>query len=204
MDFPHTVPTGYFRQGDDVLLGVRNNTLKIRNIRYNPRVSLMIESGSTRQDIKGVMIQGNAAVIDDPDEFLHYAREAAKLRGVAEADLPTEPRPGAAYIKVTPHKIRSWDYSGRTLGNQRLTCHDYCNCNRSRRFDSLLPGRQRHNGPAQSQFPLAEFGKSLDDADLDEWFEAFAERNSDMAEYEISNTGHSADSGTYRLPRLNV
>ena len=38
--------------------------------------------------------------------------------------------------------------------------------------------------------PLAEFGKSLNDADLDEWFEAFAERNSDMAEYEISNTGH--------------
>ena len=38
--------------------------------------------------------------------------------------------------------------------------------------------------------PLAEFGKSLDDADLDEWFAAFAERNSDMAEYEISNTGH--------------
>ena len=29
--FPHTVPTGYFRLGDDVLLGVRNNTLKIRN-----------------------------------------------------------------------------------------------------------------------------------------------------------------------------
>ena len=38
--------------------------------------------------------------------------------------------------------------------------------------------------------PLAEFGKSLDDADLDEWFEAFAERNCAMAEYEISSTGH--------------
>ena len=105
------MPTGYFRLGDEVLLGVRNNTLKIRNIRYNPQVSLMIESGTTRQDIKGVMIQGNATVIDGPDEFLHYAREAAKLRGVPEADLPTEPRPGAAYIKVSPHKIRSWDYS---------------------------------------------------------------------------------------------
>ena len=38
--------------------------------------------------------------------------------------------------------------------------------------------------------PLAEFGKSLNDPDLDEWFEAFAERNSDMYEYEISSTGH--------------
>ena len=38
--------------------------------------------------------------------------------------------------------------------------------------------------------PLAEFGKSLDDPDLDQWFEGFSARNSDMAEYEISNTGH--------------
>ena len=44
--------------------------------------------------------------------------------------------------------------------------------------------------PSTFAIPLAEFGRSLDDADLDEWFEAFAERNSDMAEYEISSTGH--------------
>ena len=38
--------------------------------------------------------------------------------------------------------------------------------------------------------PLAEFGKSLDDPDLGQWFEGFSARNSDMGEYEISNTGH--------------
>ena len=44
--------------------------------------------------------------------------------------------------------------------------------------------------PGVVAIPLAEFGKSLDDPDLDQWFEGFATRNSDMAEYEISNTGH--------------
>ena len=44
--------------------------------------------------------------------------------------------------------------------------------------------------PGIIAIPLVEFGKSLDDADLDEWFEAFAERNSDMYEYEISSTSH--------------
>ncbi len=44
--------------------------------------------------------------------------------------------------------------------------------------------------PGVVAIPLAEFGKSLDDPDLDQWFAGFAERNSDMAEYEISNTGH--------------
>ncbi len=38
--------------------------------------------------------------------------------------------------------------------------------------------------------PLAEFGKSLTDADLDVWFEAFSERNSNEGQtYEISGQG---------------
>ena len=37
--------------------------------------------------------------------------------------------------------------------------------------------------------PLSEFGKSLADTDLDEWLEAFAQRNSDAGQYEISAQG---------------
>ncbi len=37
--------------------------------------------------------------------------------------------------------------------------------------------------------PLAEFGKSLGDADLDQWFEEFAQRNSDAGQYEILSEG---------------
>ena len=51
-------------------------------------------------------------------------------------------------------------------------------------------GKALPKWPGVVAIPLAEFGKSLDDADLDEWFEAFAERNCAMAEYEISSTGH--------------
>ena len=109
--FPHTVPLGYFRLGDEILMGVRNHTLKLRNIQHNPKVSLLLESGSTMADIKGLMVQGNATVHTEPGEVLHYAREAARRRGVSEEDLPSEPRAGAAYIRVVPHKVRSWDYS---------------------------------------------------------------------------------------------
>ena len=37
--------------------------------------------------------------------------------------------------------------------------------------------------------PLAEFGKSLEDADIGSWFEDFAERNKDQADYEITAQG---------------
>ena len=109
--FPHTVPLGYFRLGDEILMGVRANTRKQRNIQYNPKVSLLLESGSTMQDIRGLMVQGDATVHTEPDDILHYSREAARRRGVPEDELPTEPRPGAAYIRVTPVRYRSWDYS---------------------------------------------------------------------------------------------
>jgi general stress protein 26 len=109
--FPHSVPLGYFRFGDDIIMGVRSQTRKLQNIGANSKVSILLESGKTREDIKGVMIQGIATVHTDPAETLNYAREAAKQRGVSESDLPSEPRPGAAYIRVVPQRLISWDYS---------------------------------------------------------------------------------------------
>ena len=109
--YPHSVPLGYFRLGDDIYIGCRAGTQKVKNIERNPKVSLVLENGSTRQDIKGVMIQGHATVHTDQETALRLSREAARLRGVAEDALPREPRPGVAYIQVQPKRVISWDYS---------------------------------------------------------------------------------------------
>jgi PPOX class probable F420-dependent enzyme len=109
--FPHSVPIGYFRLGDEIYMGCRAGTQKLKNIERNPRVSLLLESGNRRSDIKGVMIQGEAEVLTEPADVLRLSREAARLRGTPESELPSEPRPGAAYIRVTPHRTISWDYS---------------------------------------------------------------------------------------------
>ena len=109
--YPHTVPLGYFRLGEDIVMGVRGNTRKLKNIQDDPKVSLLLESGKSSGDIKGLMVQGTATVHSEPSDALYFARAAAKLRGVPEQELPTEPRKDAVYIKVTPQRIRSWDYS---------------------------------------------------------------------------------------------
>ena len=108
--YPHSVPIGYFRVGDKILIGCRDRTQKVVNIERNPKVSLMVESGSTMSDIKGAMIQGDARVIRDPEGVLDAMRKGAASRGVPEGDLPTEARPGAAYIEVSPVRRISWDY----------------------------------------------------------------------------------------------
>jgi len=58
-----------------------------------------------------VMLQGRARIVRDHSEALELAREGSRARGVPESDWPTEPRPGAAYIRMTPVRTRSWDYS---------------------------------------------------------------------------------------------
>ena len=109
--FPHSIPIGYFRLGDEIYIGGRAGTQRIKNIERNRRVSLLIESGRTMQDIKALMIQGEADIITQQDEVLPLMREAAKQRGTPEDQLPSEARPDVTYIRVRPRRYISWDYS---------------------------------------------------------------------------------------------
>jgi nitroimidazol reductase NimA-like FMN-containing flavoprotein (pyridoxamine 5'-phosphate oxidase superfamily) len=109
--FPHTVPLGYFRFGRDIVMGVRDGTRKVANVERNPNASVMLEDGSSMADIRGVMLQGHARVVRAPSETLELAREGARKRGVPEPEWPTEPRPGATYIRLTPVRTVSWDYA---------------------------------------------------------------------------------------------
>ncbi|MFM8598312.1 MAG: pyridoxamine 5'-phosphate oxidase family protein [Mycobacterium sp.] len=108
--FPHSVPLGYFRLDRDIIMGVRDGTRKVANVERNPNVSVLLEDGSSMADIRGVMFQGHARIVREHREALELAREGARARGVPESDWPTEPRPGAAYIRMTPARILSWDY----------------------------------------------------------------------------------------------
>ena len=112
--FPHSVPLGYFRLGRDIVMGVRDGTRKVANVERNPNVSILLEDGSSMADIRGVMFQGHACVVREGSEALRLAREGARARGVPEPEWPTEPRPGAAYIRVTPVRTLSWDYGTPT------------------------------------------------------------------------------------------
>ncbi len=112
--FPHSVPLGYFRLGPDIVMGVRDGTRKVANVERNPNVSVLLEDGKSMADIRGVMLQGRARIVRERDEALQLGREGARARGVPESDWPTAPRPGAAYIRMTPVRTVSWDYASTT------------------------------------------------------------------------------------------
>src|SRR6185312_17180043 len=70
---PHTVPLGYFRLGRDIVMGVRDGTHKVANVERNPKVSVMLEDGSSMADIRGVMVQGHARIVREQAEALELA-----------------------------------------------------------------------------------------------------------------------------------
>lgn len=109
--YPHTIPVGYFRLGDEIYTGGRAGTQRLANIQRNSKVSALVESGKSMQEIKGLLVQGEADVVSEPDEVLPLMREAARQRGTPDDQLPSEPRPGVSYIRIRPRRYVSWDYS---------------------------------------------------------------------------------------------
>ena len=110
-EYPHTVPIGYFREGGRIFMGCRDNTQKVVNIERNPKVSLALEDGDTMQNIRGVLLRGEAQVVRAEDERLAISRLAAKLRGAPEREWPVSASPGSVFIKLENFSVVSWDYS---------------------------------------------------------------------------------------------
>ena len=108
--YPHSVPIGYFRDGNRIFMGCRDNTQKVKNIERNPKVSLVIEDGKTMSNLRGILFRGDASVVREDEERLKISRLAAK-RGAPEDEWPTTASAGAVFIKVDSPRVTSWDYS---------------------------------------------------------------------------------------------
>jgi len=105
--FPHAVPLGYFRVGDDVAVSVRGQR-KV-NIARNPKVALLLEDGDSMANLRGLLIRGETTLVEDAEGVLELMREGARRRGTPEDQLPTEPRAGAAYARIPLARFASWD-----------------------------------------------------------------------------------------------
>lgn len=109
--FPHVVAMN-FRERDGVYyMTSYGKAQKVMNIRRNPKVSIMVESGGAYAELKGIMVRGECEIIEDP------AVVAETLAWLGEGR--TSPRPAGAersapkrvVLKITPHKTFTWDHS---------------------------------------------------------------------------------------------
>jgi general stress protein 26 len=87
---------------------------KAVNLRRDPRVTLLVESGVEYHLLKGVMIRGTAEVIDDPERAVKVlAKIHAKHFGTLTPEVEQVLRGQAAkraVLKITPERVASWDH----------------------------------------------------------------------------------------------
>ena len=109
--YPHVVPLGYYRVGDDVCVGTPDGTRKVRNAERDPRASIVVTGSKEGGDLSGVLLQGDLEVVRDAEERLALEREARRQRGAPEDDLPSEPRPGEVILRLHPKRTTTWRYN---------------------------------------------------------------------------------------------
>jgi len=92
---------------------------KIVNLKRDPRIAVLVEDGTSYDQLRGVSINGRAELVDDPAAVERYA-EAVVAKNNPE--VPPEMRAQAAkalaqkrtVVIVRPERIASWDH--RKLG----------------------------------------------------------------------------------------
>ncbi len=114
---PHLVPMWFVLDDDGRLaFTTYGRAQKVRNLERDPRITVLAETGTAYNELRGVSIDARAEIVRDPQR----TARVLQLVGAKYGDRPrpepvagAEPPP-AAYKRVTvivhPERVRSWDH----------------------------------------------------------------------------------------------
>lgn len=120
---PHAAAMWFVPGEQEVLMWTYAKSQKAVNLRRDPRCSLLVEDGLAYDELRGVLIQGSARLIETYDEIVGIGRALFGRYTSPETgnDIPDGPR---AAIEQQAHKrvgvavpmarLASWDH--RKLG----------------------------------------------------------------------------------------
>ena len=113
--YPHVVPMWFVADADHtVWMTTYGKSQKALNLARDPKVALLVESGVTYDTLKGVLIRGEAVLINDIDTVvgilkrIHEKMSGSFPEGIDDA-LRHQARKRVA-IKIRPLRIASWDH----------------------------------------------------------------------------------------------
>jgi PPOX class probable F420-dependent enzyme len=107
---PHVVPIWFVLDGDDLVFTTGADTVKGRNMRRDPRVSLCVDD--ERPPYAFVRIDGTVTMAEDPDEMLRLATAiGGRYMGAdrAEAFGRRNAVPGELLVRVRPERVVAID-----------------------------------------------------------------------------------------------
>jgi PPOX class probable F420-dependent enzyme len=114
--FPHVVAMNFLAKDSAFYMTSYGKAQKVLNIRRNPKVALMAETGNNYAELRGVMIRGDCEIIEGADAVREIFAAMAEARGTPGERPRGSPdsAPKRVVLKIVPTKITSWDH--RKLG----------------------------------------------------------------------------------------
>jgi PPOX class probable F420-dependent enzyme len=118
---PHLVAMWFALVDGDICFETKAKSQKAVNLRRDPRISLLVEDGTTYEDLRGASIEGKAEVTDDADLLWrigvniwerYYGPYDDSLRPMVEAMLNKR-----VAVRVRAERVRSWDHRKLGLGS---------------------------------------------------------------------------------------
>jgi PPOX class probable F420-dependent enzyme len=119
--FPHPMPMWFAVEPDrTVRMATYKASQKVRNLERDPRVSLLVESGTEYSELRGVVLYGNAELLHDYE----LACDTMIRAGGDPRGLPEDPEARQkaldgmrkmagkrVVIRVKPGRIVTWDHA---------------------------------------------------------------------------------------------
>lgn len=118
--YPHQAAMWYALIDGKIHFTTYGRSQKVQNLRRNPRMSAMLEAGELYQELRGLVIEGDADIIEGDPAL------AARVAMMSSSRRPAEPPAGPpseqtlrsvakrAVIRLNPAEVYSWDH--RKLG----------------------------------------------------------------------------------------
>ena len=114
--YPHLVAMWYVVEDGFVHFTTFGKSQKIMNLRRDPKITVMLESGKKYEELKGLVIEGEAEIVEDTP----YTAKIMGLVGhkYSGIPIPTETPDQAlkaaskrVAVRIKPVDVYSWDHS---------------------------------------------------------------------------------------------
>jgi PPOX class probable F420-dependent enzyme len=114
--YPHPVAMWYVVDPDGTIaMTTFQKSQKSMNLRRDPRCALLIESGRTYPELKGLLIRGKAVLDPDTEHVLDLLERVNVKYGQGSGEGMRELMRGQAskrlVVRVKPERVSSWDHA---------------------------------------------------------------------------------------------
>lgn len=114
--FPHLVAMWYVVIDSKVTFTTFAKSQKIMNLKRDPKITAMLESGKVYNELKGLVIEGEAEIVEDTDTTMRVMEVIGeKYNGIPADSSTAEARRKVASkratVRIKPVDVYSWDHA---------------------------------------------------------------------------------------------